>query len=157
MKNIKMKELTIYCVHPISGQSADDVFEYYEETYQVLKDYYNVFIPMIGKQSLRTELKFKSEGYKNDPLTKNHAIFERDKWMVTKSDIIYANLIGTKIASIGSIMELAWASMLGKYIILIMEQNNIHRHAFVLEAADVIFEEEKLAIDYLLKLAKKEI
>lgn len=151
-----MSNLKIYCVHAISGKSADEVFEYYKRIQERLEKHYDVFIPMFGKNSLRTEAAFKAEGYTGNPLTSNHAIFERDRWMVTQSDIIFANLTGTTEASIGSMMELAWASILGKYVVLVMEKENIHRHAFVLEAADVIYENEKDAMEYLERLAHKD-
>ena len=148
--------LKIYAVHPISGSSANEVFEYYQRTQNLLTEAgYDVFIPMFGKDSLRTELKFKSSGYENNPLTTNHAIFARDKWMVQQSDILYANFLGSKIVSIGSMMELAWGNLLGKQIIVVMEKENIHRHAFVLEAATIIFETEEDAINYLTKLSNK--
>jgi nucleoside 2-deoxyribosyltransferase len=145
---------TIYCVHPISGLSADEVFAYYTKIKKNLSNHYNVMIPMTGKSSLRCTKEFRCEGYKDNPLTTNHAIFERDRWMVTQSDIIYANLIGaTEKVSIGSMFELAWASLLGKYVVLVMDKESIHRHAFVMEAADVIFESEQVAEDYLITLA----
>jgi len=145
---------SIYCVHPISGLSADDVFTYYTDIKNRLSENYNVMIPMTGKASLRCELEFRGEGYQDNPLTTNHAIFERDRWMVTQSDVIYANLKGaTDRVSIGSMFELAWASYLGKYVVLVMDKESIHRHAFVMEAADVIFEDEETAEAYLEKLA----
>ena len=150
--NMVMK--TIYCVHPISGLSADKVFAYYTNIKQNLSNHYNVMIPMTGKSSLRCAKEFRCEGYQDNPITTNHAIFERDRWMVTQSDIIYANLIGaTEKVSIGSMFELAWASLLGKYVVLVMDKESVHRHAFVMEAADVIFESEQVAEDYLITLA----
>lgn len=148
--------MRIYCVHPISGESADSVFKYYEDTQQLLTNVgYDVFIPMFGKSNLRTELEFKSHDYRS-PLSTNHAIYGRDKWMVNQSDIIYANFLGAKRVSIGSMFELAWASLLNKQVIIVMEQDNIHRHAFVLEASTIIFETEQQAIEYLTKLIKKQ-
>jgi hypothetical protein len=141
--------LKIYCVHPISGLSADEVFDYYDDTKTVLTDMgYDVFIPMIGKGHLRTEIKFKAADYRS-PLTTNHAIFNRDKWMVKQADILYANFTGAEIVSIGSMFELAWGSDNDKQVIVVMEKDNIHRHAFVMEAATIIFETENEAIDYL--------
>jgi hypothetical protein len=63
----------------------------------------------------------------------------------------------TDHVSIGCVMELAWASLLGKYTIVIMEKENIHNHAFILEAADIIFENYYDAIEYLKKLANVEL
>lgn len=147
----------IYCVHPISGLSADEVFEYYvdiEKTLTVMG--YDVLHPMFGKEFLRTEMKFKAEDNRS-PLTTNHSIVERDHWMVYQSDIVYANLTGAEIVSIGSVMELAWAYMYRKQTIVVMEEKNIHRHAFVMEAADIIFETQEEALFYLEKLSNKRI
>ena len=149
--------LSIYCVHPISGMSSKKVFNYYQRLQKILTEIggFDIFIPMFGKASLRTELKLRSHDYRG-PLTNNHSIFNRDKWMVQKSDILLCNLSKTKRISIGSIMEIAWGNLLGKQIIIIMEKNNIHRHSFTLESATTIFETEKEAIDYLTKLVRKE-
>lgn len=148
--------LKIYCIHPISGLTADEVFNYYERTHKLLAAAnYDVFIPMFGKGNLRTELKFKTHDYRS-PLSTNHAIYNRDKWMVNHADILYANFLGAKSVSIGSMFELAWGSYLGKQNIVVMESDNIHRHAFVMEASTIIFETEEEAIDYLTKLATKQ-
>jgi hypothetical protein len=73
--------------------------------------------------------------------------------MVHQSDVVYVNLLKTVAPSIGCIMELAWAHDLGKHTVVVMQKDNPHRHAFVLEAADVVFEEERDALRYLMKLA----
>jgi hypothetical protein len=117
---------------------------------------FNVLHPMVGKAYMRNEIKFKAEGYGN-PLSTNHVIKERDKWMVTMADIVYINLLGTKMASIGCIAELAWGDVLGKQTIVVMEKDNVHRHAFMLEMADIVFETEEEAMEYLKKLITKEI
>jgi len=148
--------LSIYAVHPISGRSADDVFNYYQRTQETLTNYgFNVFVPLYGKNNLRCEKEFKASDYRS-PVSCNHAIFNRDKWMVLQADIIYANFLGTPLVSIGSMMELAWASDHNKHIIVTMEEDNIHRHAFVLEAAHIVVTTEMDALDYLKKLVEKE-
>lgn len=147
--------MKIYLVHPISGLSADDVFDYYVKTKARLQDLYDVLTPMYGKKFLRCEKEFKAHDYKH-PCTTNHAIFNRDKWMVQQSDIIYANFEKAQGISIGSMMELAWASMLGKHVVVTMPENNIHAHAFVFEAASVIYNTHEEAMIYLHNLATKE-
>jgi len=148
--------LSIYCVHPISGLTADEVFEYYDRTKTDLSSMgYNVFVPMFGKGFLRTETKFKAHDYRS-PLTTNHSIFNRDKWMVKQADILYANFMGAKHVSIGSMFELAWGHDNDKQVIVVMEDENIHMHAFVLEAATIVFTSEKEAMDYLKQLITKD-
>jgi hypothetical protein len=148
--------MKIYLVHPISGLSYDEVVNYYTEKIKFCRDFLGleVLCPMTGKNYLRNDPALRSHGYDKYPASTNHAIFSRDKWMVQTADIIYASFIGAKNVSIGSMMELAWASHFGKHTIVVMEPNNIHQHAFVLEAAQVIFNVEKDADEYLEKLVR---
>jgi nucleoside 2-deoxyribosyltransferase len=146
--------MRIYLARPISGCGYDEVVNYYQETVLKLQTWgYEVLFPMCGKEYLRNEVQFKAEGY-GQPLSTNRAIVGRDRWMVRQSDIVFANLVGAKTVSIGTVCELAWAFDNKKHVILAMEQGNIHRHAFVLEFADVLFENAKDALAYLKKLAE---
>jgi nucleoside 2-deoxyribosyltransferase len=150
-----MKNLNIYIVHPISGCTGEEVVKYYDDMIEVLKDFgYNTFSPMTGKRQMRTELEFKATGYDNCPITSNHAIIERDRWMVSKADVVFANLTKAGRVSIGSCFELAWAHDKGKHTVVVMEEKNIHRHAFVIESADIVFTTEEDALAYLKELIK---
>ena len=142
-------------VHPISGLSADEVFQYYKTNQKRLEDFgFEVLTPMYGKSLLRCEKEFRPADY-NHPCTTNHAIFDRDHWMVEQADILYANLSSSSQVSIGSMMELAWGKHLHKHIVLTLPEVNIHRHAFVLEAASVIYTSHEESMSYLETLAKK--
>ena len=146
--------MKIYLAGPISGQNGPDVISYFSSTAEYLMSAgYEVIHPMLGKGSFRNEIKIlEPEGYIL-PQATNHAIIERDCWMVQQCDILYCNFTncGDRI-SIGSCMELAWGHILGKHTVVAMQPDNIHRHAFVMEAADVIFETHQEALDYLLEL-----
>ena len=147
----------IYCIKPISGASADTVFSYYERIQKTLTDIgYDVLVPLHGKGEMRTETKFKAHGYENSPMTTNHAIFGRDKFFVQHSDILFANFLGATQVSIGSVMEIAIGNILGKQIVVCMEKDNIMQHAFVLEAATIVFHTEEESLNYLAKLVHKE-
>lgn len=142
----------IYFASPISGMKVDDVISYYERVVQRFPNAHTLH-PMMGKGSLRCDFEFKSHGYQGDPLTSNHAILQRDTWMVQQADIVFLNLANAKErVSIGCCMELAMAYLLRKYTVAVIPKNNIHNHAFVLEAADVIFETEDEAVEYINKL-----
>lgn len=141
--------MKIYLAHPISGQSAEQVIGYYTSTIALLEAMnYDVLCPMTGKGYLRTEKKFKSQGY-NNPVSTNHAIKERDQWMIGLADVVLIDLLGAKDVSIGCVMELAWGDMARKHTVVIMEADNPHRHAFVLECADIVFENYQDAAHYL--------
>lgn len=143
----------IYLAHPISLCSADEVFEYYDNAVKIFGDVYDVLSPMYGKEYLRTEKELRSEGYSDKPISCNHAVFERDTWMVSQSDIVLCDFRGSKTASIGCTMELAIASWLRKHTVVVLPKENIHNHAFVREAADVIFENMDEAVAYVRGLA----
>ena len=75
--------MKIYLAGSISGLGYEEVVNRYKDFSVLLKTYgYETLCPMTGKTYLRNELKFKATGYKNFPVSTNHAIFERDKWMV---------------------------------------------------------------------------
>lgn len=147
--------MRIYLAHPISGMSGEEIFGYYDNLISILQDDFIVLHPLIGKGELRTEKEYKAKGY-GTAISSNHAIFERDRWMVSSSDIVLVDLSDTKSPSIGCMMELAWASLLGKHTIVVMQNENIHQHAFVIEAADIIYDNLDDAITYLLKLSSSE-
>src|SRR4030067_3414693 len=104
----KEKVVKIYLMHQISGLDYDTVVNYFWKTKRQLESFgYIVLHPMTGKSYLRNEIEFKAHGYDN-PASTNHAIIERDYWMVKNSDIVLADLRMDRV-SIGMIMELAWA------------------------------------------------
>jgi len=145
--------MKIYIAHQISGLGGQEVIDYFENTKTILQALgFQVFSPMTAKGYFRNEIKFKEHGYEGLPVSTNHAIFERDKWMVSQADVVLTDLTGMKRNSIGCTMELAWASLLGKHTIVVMEKDNPHRHAFILEAGDIIFEQLGEAFLYLEKL-----
>lgn len=149
--------MKIYCTKPMRGYSYKEVVGYYNEIQEILEGQgWKVLNPMTGKKYLENEKEFKSTGYVQ-PLSCDHAIVERDRWMTKQADVLLVNLLRCKEVTIGTMFELAWAYDNGKHIITVMEPDNIHRHAFVLETSHVIYETINEALDYLEKLIKSEI
>lgn len=142
--------MRIYLAHPISGLSGKEIFNYYDNATNVLRDKFDVLSPMTGKNYLRDIEEAKTSGYAN-PISKDHAIFQRDTWMVSSSDIILCDFTGSTKVSIGCCMELAIASWLNKHTVVVMEPLNVHNHAFVYESADIVFHDYNDAIKYLLQ------
>lgn len=147
--------MIIYLAGPITGKGYDEVVGRYQDKAKMLREWgYDVLCPMTGKTYLRNEVELKAGGYSN-PVSTNHAIAERDKWMVTRSDVVLADLSnsGDRV-SIGTVMEMAFASLSGKHCVAVIPEGNIHNHAFILEAADIVFRTEEEAYGYLQALAK---
>jgi len=141
--------MKLYLAHPISGQSAEYIFKYYDGAIEELKGNFEILYPMLGKGYFRNNPieKFKPAGYTISPVSTNHAIKERDKWMVTQSDIVFLDFTGAASISIGCCMELAWADLLGKHTVVVID--DLHNHAFVLDCADIVFTNYDEAIAYL--------
>ncbi len=151
--------MKIYVAHQITGLTFDQVVDYYNWATLTFTDMgYEVLHPMTAKGFLRTDEleRFKPKDYKN-PISTNHAIFERDKWMVSNCDVFYCDFTGSEKALIGCLFELAWAALLGKHTITVVPDKNIHQHAFILEASDMVFEQEIDALGYLEYLSKGRI
>lgn len=146
--------LKVYLARPISGSSTSDVIEWYESVAGCLLDIgHTPLTPLVNEGEFRNDTKFSGFGYVNVPTASNHAIFGRDQWLVRQSDVILADLSdAVDRVSIGCVMELGWASMLGKHTIVVLSPRNIHEHAFVLEAADVVFYDLLEALDYIKRL-----
>ena len=142
--------MKIYLAHPIGGLSGKEVFNYYDKATTVLRDKFDILSPMTGKDYLRNIEEAKVSGYTN-PISKDHAIFQRDTWMVSSSDIILCDFTGSAKVSIGCCMELAIASWLNKHTVVVMDSLNVHNHAFVFESADFVFNDYDDAIEYLLQ------
>lgn len=150
--------MKIYVAGPISGQSYEQVLTRYErQTASLQSAGYDVLHPMTGKRYLRNEIQFKARGY-DSPVSTNHAIKNRDRWMVGQADVLLLDFTtsGDRV-SIGTCMELAWADELNKHTVAILPKDNIHNHAFVLECCDIIFELEEDAMVYLNDLVRKQV
>ena len=84
-----IKLMKVYLGLSISGRDYESVVQELEQKKSILRTCgYEVFSPMTGKAYLRNELVFKASGY-NNPVSTNHAICERDFWMVQQSDILF--------------------------------------------------------------------
>lgn len=147
--------MKIYLAGPISGKGYDEVVGLYQEKSRMFKGWgYEVLCPMTGKTHLKGTEDFKAQGYL-DSIANDHSIFERDKWMVSQSDIVFADFSNSgERVSIGTVMELSWASLLNKHTVSIIPDGNVHNHSFVLEASDIIFTTKEQAFAYFVSLSK---
>lgn len=159
-KKRKMGKMKVYLSGAISGREFRELFNDWSEKRNILLGLgYDVLFPLSCKEDLAdkdgvaSDSDHKTNDYKS-AVTSNHAIYNRDLWMVQSCDILFCDLSAASRVSIGSMFELAWASYLHKHIIVIMEDDSLHQHAFVRESANIVFNDFSQAIDYMTKLAK---
>ena len=141
----------VYLAHPITGLKSEDVFNYYDAISDELGEHHTILSPMTGKDYLRNETVMQ-KSYEEHPISRGHAIFERDMWMVSTADIVLCDFTGAKSVSIGCCMEMAWAAKLGKHSVIVMEDGNPHDHRFMREAADIVFTTMDDALTYIKQL-----
>lgn len=112
---------------------------------------FTVLDPARGLMFLKPEETVK-DAYVDEFTESKHTVFERDKFDVTRADISILNLLKAKRISIGTMMEMAWGHLTGKFIVVVMErEGNPHMHAFVREASSIIFEDTDEAVDYVIQ------
>lgn len=143
--------LSVYIAHPVSGMTFEEAFNFFSKMNKTISDMgFKVFDPVSiysNKMENKTAI-CRPHGIDSNIIC-DHALFERCKWMVDKSDIIFMDLTGSIKISIGCIMELAWASKNGCHTIVCVEEESVYQHAFVKESADVIFDRVEMALEYL--------
>lgn len=150
--------MKVYIASPISGLSSEEVFDYCDSVEKKLRMCgLKPYSPMSAKHYLRGESRMDASGYAQHPTATGHAIYKRDKWMLQQSDVVLINLSKGGAVSIGCMFELAWADLLGKHVVLVSNGSSMYRHAFIEEAADIIFSTLEEAIEYLEELAKCDI
>jgi nucleoside 2-deoxyribosyltransferase len=129
----------VYLAGPIAGLHYAEATDWRDYAVARLGQHGIVALsPMRDKPQLqRDDIVFNSRGY-DTPLTAQRGIYARDRNDVQRADVLLVNLAGAKDISIGTMFEMAWASLLQKPIVLVMRRNdanNIHEHVFVNEAA----------------------
>jgi len=125
--------MKVYLSGPISGKTYEGATSWRDDARRFLEGYgIEVLDPMRGKASLQGQSKIEDRPDVGDVLVQDAAIFHRDHWDVQRADIILVNLSEAgKRVSIGTVMEIAFAWVYRKIIILILPPGTVHEHAFV--------------------------
>lgn len=127
---------TVYAAGPIKGTTFAACTTWRRELQAELYPLgIRVISPMRFKDFLRRDGRLGHEVQSDHPLCRGKGIWTRDTFDVSRCDVLFANLLGTTEVSIGTVAEIAIAGFIRKPIVLAMELDNIHRHAFVTEPA----------------------
>lgn len=125
----------LYTAGPITGLNLKTANEWPSYVKEQLKPFNIIaYRPLRGKGHLSNSKALPAVVKSKNPSSTSKGIFGRDKYDVMSADCILVNLLNAKIVSIGTMWEMAWANLLQKPIILVMEdEGNVHEHSFVLE------------------------
>lgn len=136
---------------PITGLTFSESVAWRDEAINKLSSNNIIgFSPMRGKDHLKNETDIKD--HYDHILSQPKSINRMDYFDVKRSDAVLVNLLNAKRASIGTIMEIAWAYEMGKPIVIAMEKNNMHQHAMINECADFVVEDLNTAVEVITHL-----
>ncbi len=121
---------SVYLAGPIKGLPFGTSNDWRVEVASRLAPEITSFSPMRGKE-YGDYAQYKKEVYDVHPLSTGKAIVSRDMFDVMRVDLIFINLLGATYASIGTMIEVGWASMMHKPILLVMEEENVHDHGML--------------------------
>jgi nucleoside 2-deoxyribosyltransferase len=139
----------VYLAGPIKGLAYEDSVFWRDVIKAVLFDTpIKTLSPMRDKEFLTGQVI--NAAYPESPLGSAEAITARDRYDVMRSDVILVNLWGAKEVSIGTVMEIAWADMLRKPVVLVIDKGNVHNHPMLLECCPFVAED----LDTSVKLVK---
>jgi hypothetical protein len=141
--------LKLYLVGPIRGLSYKGATDWRTRWTEALMEMgYHIASPMRGKEILKGEKRIK-ESYEDLPMSSSKGIYGRDCFDVSQCEVLVANLLHAKEASIGSVMEIQRGRDLAKYVLVVMEKGSVHDHPFVREAASLVVHSEEEAFEVL--------
>jgi nucleoside 2-deoxyribosyltransferase len=124
---------SVYLAGAIAGLTYEDAIDWRRDVEKALTfdDFYiEVLSPMRYTEYLKGQV-IGVTPYLH-PLSTDDGITIRDRFDVKRCDIVLVNLLDAKTVSIGTCIELGWASAYDKPVILVMEtESNLHDHAMV--------------------------
>lgn len=129
----------VYLSGPITGLTYKDArFGWRKDFADMMEPGITVLSPMRHEGHL-AEIKGKlAKEYPEHLFSHPKMIVSKDLLDIDVSDIVVANFLGAKKASIGTVSEMGYARAKGKTIITIMEKGNIHEHPFVTELSNAV-------------------
>lgn len=130
---------SVYLAGAITGESYGDATDWREYVRPRLSNGIVGLSPLRCKNYLEGEKKigdcYDTQNGVSTPLSTSRGIMTRDYFDCQNCDVVLANLLDTKIVSIGTVMECAWAFAFNKPLIMVMEEEgNLHEHAMLREA-----------------------
>lgn len=142
--------MRVYLGGPIRGLSYEEAIGWRDKTIDKLNEVgIKCYSPMRHKEKIKDIEKI--IGFDGAmPGYSGQDIFQRDKFDVTRSDILLFNFLNKKVSIIGSLFELAWGNLLNKYCVVVVSKDSIYyKHPFIKESASIIFEDLDEAVDYI--------
>lgn len=123
---------TVYLAGPITGLSYRGCTDWRKVVAAQFAPDIKCADPLRGSHEFLKAEQSIADHYPTTLYHSEAALFKRDLIDVRTCDLVFLNLLGATDKSTGSTSELAWAFILEKPVVLVMEPSgNPHEHAFV--------------------------
>ena len=142
-------EFLMYTAGPIKGLTYDGASTWREYVHNEMKElapWIKTISPVRGDHAAKGTDKLIQNDFKEHVFTTKYAINQRDYNDVKRADIIFVNLLGTEVVSIGTVMEIAWARAFNKPVVMMMKDGNIHDHPLLRYPAGYIVDDLDLGV-----------
>lgn len=124
----------VYLAGPITGLTFGECTDWREYATKALAPEITAFSPMRQKGFLAARGKLEG-AYDTHPLSTAKGITTRDRHDCTGCDVILMNLLDAERVSIGTMIEVGYAAIARRPIVLVMEPGNLHEHPMLAEEA----------------------
>lgn len=144
-----MTDYKVYLAGPITGLSYGETTDwrsYVINQFEIVSPTIKGYSPMRGKKYLQTETHIAGE-YDEWPLSTAKGLTVKDRFDCQTSDVVFVNLLGSERVSIGTVLEIGWASANHIPVVVVMDQQNIHNHAMIRETSSFIVDTIDRGID----------
>ena len=128
--------LKVYLAGPIAGKSWEEATGW-RNWFGSKFDNIEFLSPLRGKEYLEKETSIQGS-YEGKVLSSARGLTTRDRWDCVRADVVIVNFLGAEKVSIGTVMEIAWADLGRKPIILIMSEDSIHNHPMIRESVGYV-------------------
>jgi len=132
----------VYLAGPVKGLDYNSAMDWREKAKEELAKHNIIGVsPMRHREFLKEAKELDSNKKIENPLHEQIAgqkgLTARARHDVMNADAILVNFLGAEKVSIGTAIELAWADILRKPKVIVIEHdNNVHEHAMINELAD---------------------
>lgn len=151
----------VYLAGPITGMSLAGANGWRQTAKEYLAAFgISALDPLRGKDYLNSivgKYGVYAKEYSTHPMSTAHGITHRDRWDATRCDLMFV-YFPKKVAtvSIGTVMEIAWASLSGVYILAVMDEENIHNHGMLTESCSLVLPSFEEALELIPVILGKE-
>jgi hypothetical protein len=144
---------TVYLCGPITGMPLQEAVGWRRAATEALAGTARVIDPTLySPDTTRRSDSAATRALTEERLLRGRRTVARDQADVRRSDLVLACFLGARSVSIGSVGEMFWADAMGKPIVFVREEENVHNHDMLNAIAGWVFTDLDAAIGQVRRL-----